>query len=188
MNSIGQDLDVSENFPDLPPFPNHVTTAPLLRISLKKLLDQNPAELSKLYDASVDIGFFYLDLRDAEQGQHLLDDADALFQVGERLFDLSLEEKQGYDFSSQKSYFGYKSQGVSPVDLDGNLDRAEFYNVGRSMCSSRQPKENVYETDRQRSPRTISWASQIRFRPRMCSSRVGAQLDLSSKIPMRWSD
>ncbi|EPS32615.1 hypothetical protein PDE_07575 [Penicillium oxalicum 114-2] len=131
MNSIGQDLDVSENFPDLPPFPNHVTTAPLLRISLKKLLDQNPAELSKLYDASVDIGFFYLDLRDAEQGQHLLDDADALFQVGERLFDLSLEEKQGYDFSSQKSYFGYKSQGVSPVDLDGNLDRAEFYNISK---------------------------------------------------------
>jgi isopenicillin N synthase-like dioxygenase len=119
----------SEEFPGLPPFPDDVPTAPLLKLSLGKLLAGDIAEAERLFQASVDIGFFYLDLRDSSPGKCLLDDADDLFQVGEKLFELSLEEKKKYDFSAQNSYFGYKAQGVSVVDKEGNLDRNEFYNV-----------------------------------------------------------
>lgn len=121
--------DIVNNFPGLPPFPDDVPTAPLLRLSLSKLLAGDKAELERLYEASVDIGFFYLDLHDCEHGKLLLEDADGLFQVGERLFELSLEEKKKYDFSVQNSYFGYKGQGAAVVDSQGNLDRNEFYNV-----------------------------------------------------------
>lgn len=129
MDSQANFTDIVNNFPGLPPFPDDVPTAPLLRLSLNKLLAGVKAELERLYEASVDIGFFYLDLQDCEHGKSLLGDADGLFQVGERLFELSLEEKKKYDFSAQNSYFGYKGQGVAVVDKQGNLDRNEFYNV-----------------------------------------------------------
>ncbi|CEJ58479.1 hypothetical protein PMG11_07133 [Penicillium brasilianum] len=123
--------DIVNNFPGLPPFPDDVPTAPLLRLSLSKLLAGDKAELERLYEASVDIGFFYLDLQDCEHGKLLLGDADGLFHIGERLFELSLEEKKKYDFSAQNSYFGYKGQGAAVVDSQGNLDRNEFYNISK---------------------------------------------------------
>jgi isopenicillin N synthase-like dioxygenase len=70
-----------------------------------------------------------LDLQETEIGSSILGDADKLFKVGEQLFELSLDEKQQYDFSQQNSYFGYKAQGAAVVDKEGNLDRNEFYNV-----------------------------------------------------------
>lgn len=79
--------------------------------------------------ASEQIGFFYLDLQDSEHGRGLLNDADALFGVGEELFALDLEEKERFDFSSRGSYFGYKGVGKGVVDKEGGLDRNEFYNV-----------------------------------------------------------
>lgn len=120
---------VANNFSDLPPFPDNVQTAPLLRLSLEKLLANDKAETQRLFQACEEIGFFYLNLEDSETGSSLLEDADKLFQVGENLFDLDLAEKQKYDFSQQKSYFGYKAQGAAIVDRSGNLDRNEFYNV-----------------------------------------------------------
>jgi isopenicillin N synthase-like dioxygenase len=129
MQSHGNYTDIQNNFPGLPPFPDDVPTAPLLRLSLGKLLAGDAVECDRLFQASVEIGFFYLDLQVSDHGVSLLGDADNLFTVGERLFELSLEEKKRYDFSSQNSYFGYKARGVAVVDKDGNLDRNEFYNV-----------------------------------------------------------
>jgi isopenicillin N synthase-like dioxygenase len=129
MQSQTDQKNIPNNFPGLAPFPDDVSTAPLLRLSSEKLLAGDPTEHERLFQASTDIGFFYLDLSDSEQGSSLLGDADNLFQVGERLFELSLEEKQQYDFSAQNSYFGYKAQGAAVIDKQGNLDRNEFYNV-----------------------------------------------------------
>ncbi|PLN86017.1 Clavaminate synthase-like protein [Aspergillus taichungensis] len=120
-----------DNFNGLPPFPSTVPTAPLLRLSLSKLLTQDETETKRLIEASEEIGFFYLDLQEPSCGNDLLDAADKLFQTGKDLFSLDLEEKQKYDFSGQKSYFGYKSQGAAVVDRQGNLDRNEFYNVSK---------------------------------------------------------
>jgi len=110
-----------------PPFPEDVPTAPLLRLSLRKLLGRDEAEVKRFNRACEDLGFFYLDLEG--DGDSLLRDANGLFDVAEALCDLPLEEKQKYDFSSQKSYFGYKAQGAMVIDRNGNLDRNEFYNV-----------------------------------------------------------
>ena len=127
-----------ENFQDLPPFPNDVPTAPLLRLSLEKLLAHDDVEFRRFCDVCEHIGFFYLDLRGTETGNLMLVDSDHLFQVGEELFDLTLEEKQKCDFSKQNSYFGYKAQGAAVVDRHGNLDRNEFYNVRRAVNRSKR--------------------------------------------------
>ncbi|KAL3473015.1 hypothetical protein BJX99DRAFT_249193 [Aspergillus californicus] len=121
----------TESFTGIPPFPADVPTAPLLRLSLKNLLSQDEADIQRLIKACEDLGFFYLDLRDAGASSQILQDAETLFGVGSELFGLPLEEKQRYDFSSRKSYFGYKAQGVGVVDRQGNLDRNEFYNVSK---------------------------------------------------------
>lgn len=119
-------------FNDLPPFPNDVPTAPLLRLSLDLLLSHDPQELQRFFSSCEDLGFFYLDLTTCSEGKGLLEDADKLFQVGEDLFDLSLEEKKTYDFSkSHKSYFGYKGFGANVVDRQGNMDRNEYYNASK---------------------------------------------------------
>ena len=119
----------SQSFPNLPPFPSTVPTAPLLRLSLSKLLARDENETKRLLQACEEIGFFYLSLDDPNTGTSLQSDADALFDVGERLFDLDLAEKQKYDFSQAKSYFGYKAQGAAFADKTGAPDRNEFYNV-----------------------------------------------------------
>jgi isopenicillin N synthase-like dioxygenase len=116
----------------IPLFPDDVPTAPLLRLSLHKLLKRDEAEVERFNRACEDLGFFYLDLK--ADGDSLLRDANQLFNVAEALCDLPLKEKEKYDFSNQKSYFGYKAQGAAVVDRNGNLDRNEFYNVtGQEM-------------------------------------------------------
>jgi hypothetical protein len=55
-------------FPNIPPFPSTVPTAPLLRISLAKLLAHDTKEEERLWNACCDLGFFYLDLRSATGG------------------------------------------------------------------------------------------------------------------------
>jgi hypothetical protein len=135
----------------IPPFPDDVPTAPLLQLSSRKLLAGDSTECERLLKASTEIGFFYLDLSDTNHGLSLLDDADALFKVGEELFQLSLDEKKRYDFSGQKSYFGYKGQGVTVVDKQGTLDRNEFYNASLPQTTL------CFQTDRYfRSPRMTS--------------------------------
>ena len=94
-------------FTTSPPFPNDVPTAPLLRLSLLKLLKNDALESTRFFQACKDLGFFYLDLRGTLVGDSILNDADRLFDIGEQLFELDLEEKQKYDFSAQQSYYGY---------------------------------------------------------------------------------
>ena len=138
-------------FDDLPPFPGNVPTAPLLRLNLNRLLQGNSQETEKLWTACRDIGFFYLDLRDGQtrksdsfqkeeddeavtsqiDGDGLLEDAAQLFALGEKLFMLSTEEKQQYDFKDRGSYFGYKGLGAGVIDSKGTRDRNEFYNVSK---------------------------------------------------------
>ena len=98
------------DFHGIPPFPDDVPTVPLLRLSLKKLYHEDQDESRRLFQVSKDLGFFYLDLRGTPTGHSILQDVDDLFTVGEELFDLDVEEKQKYDFSAQKSYFGYSDQ------------------------------------------------------------------------------
>ncbi|EXJ74790.1 uncharacterized protein A1O5_01486 [Cladophialophora psammophila CBS 110553] len=119
----------ARTFDNAPLFPEDVPTAPLLRLSLAKLIERDPEEVNRFVRACEDLGFFYLDL--TGPGDSLLADADQLFKVGEELFELPLDEKKKYDFQKKNSYFGYKGFGANVVDRDGNLDRNEFYNVSK---------------------------------------------------------
>ena len=103
---IHVDISDFQDFPDIPPFPASVPTAPLLRISLSKLQSNDAKESARFLQACKDLGFFYLDLRDAPEGQVILGELDSLFDVGKRLFDLELAQKQKYDMSGQGSYYG----------------------------------------------------------------------------------
>lgn len=111
----------------LPAFPDDVPIAPLLKISMTKLMSGDAEEARRMSLACEDIGFFYMDLTDWDSA--VLSDVASLYQVGKKLFELSLTEKKQYDFSGMGSYFGYKHAGASPIDDKGNLDRNEFYNV-----------------------------------------------------------
>ncbi|KAL4779212.1 hypothetical protein BJX76DRAFT_365460 [Aspergillus varians] len=85
-----------------PSFPNDVPTA-LLRLSLKDLLAEDETGIQRLGTACEEIA-----------RPRILEGAHMLFEIGASLFELPLEEKQKYDFSSQRS-----SQD------------AAFYNVSR---------------------------------------------------------
>ncbi|KAG4431665.1 hypothetical protein IFR05_012848 [Cadophora sp. M221] len=115
-------------FSSLPPFPSTVPTAPLHRLSLQKLRI-DPKESDRLFSSSKDLGFFYFDLRGDEEGESLLQDADELFSMAPKLYDLGREELSKYDYKSKGSYVGYKGFGSAVVDEQGNLDRNEFYNI-----------------------------------------------------------
>jgi isopenicillin N synthase-like dioxygenase len=127
------------SFPNLPPFPDNVPTAPLLRISLLKLLQDDQEEQERCWKACCELGFFYLDLRTWDEegvsnrlflnGDTLLEDADRLFEVMKGFYDLDVQEKIKYDLKDQGSYFGYKGYGEGIIDKQGTRDRNEFYNV-----------------------------------------------------------
>lgn len=136
-------------FEGLPLFPDDVPIAPLPRLSLHQLLNNDVDESERLWDACSKLGFFYLDLRSAKSiaiqssatatnehseqswadGDRFLQDADQLFRVSDEFFALPVDEKVKYDLSSKDSYFGYKGYGAAFVDKQGNKDRNEFYNV-----------------------------------------------------------
>ena len=99
----------------------------MLRLSLKKLLGGEQEEVDRLFRASCDVGFFYLDLRGAIEGskrdsaqdlpdafneegkingEGLLKDAEALFKFAPKVFELPVEEKQKYDY--KVSILAYK--------------------------------------------------------------------------------
>ncbi|MCJ1290368.1 hypothetical protein MMC34_001904 [Xylographa carneopallida] len=126
-------------FSNIPPFPDDVPCAPLLKLSYQKLLDGDVEESQRLFEASKQLGFFYLDFRDSREGASILEDVDRLFDVGEQLFDLDVEEKQKYDFSSAKSYYGYKGYGKAIIDKAGTPDRNEFYNVSKDDILALSP-------------------------------------------------
>ena len=116
------------SFPNLLPFPDDVLTAPLHRLSLSSLRT-SPDESVRLFDASKELGFFYLDLRSDSAGEELLKESSELFELAPKLFGLGREELSKFDYSDRRSYFGYKGFGKSVADEKGNLDRNEFYNV-----------------------------------------------------------
>ncbi|KAF2154649.1 putative 1-aminocyclopropane-1-carboxylate oxidase [Myriangium duriaei CBS 260.36] len=140
-NIEDDDLEIN----DLPPFPADVATVPLLRISLSKLLMGDQTEVDRLWKASCELGFFYLDLTPhsgtstngtrtavgAESNGALLSNVDELFKIGESVFELPVSEKVKYDFKSKGSYFGYKGYGDGIIDSKGTKDRNEFYNVSK---------------------------------------------------------
>lgn len=155
--------DTSSAYPGIPPFPNDVPTAPLLRLNYSAL-QTSEAERNAFFTASKELGFFYLDLRGDQLGEQLLAESEQLLHVGEELFQEGADELNKYDYSKgereegsgerngsgegsevrwkegrEPSYMGYKSIGKGVVDKAGNRDKNEFYNVGLPCGSGAGP-------------------------------------------------
>src|SRR5579871_1760348 len=97
--SSGSSLETS--FTNIPPFPTDVPTAPLVRLSLSRLRSYDKEESERLFTACKELGFFYLDLSSDDAGEQVLSEADQLFNVGEKLFEIGREELGKYDYSGQ---------------------------------------------------------------------------------------
>jgi isopenicillin N synthase-like dioxygenase len=110
-------------------FPSDVPTAPLVTISLKKLVSGDKQEKDRLFEASKSLGFFYLDLREYVDGEALLGGLDEMFDLNEKFYQLPLKEKIKYDFAAKGMYFGYKGMGAEVIDGKGTKDKNEIYNV-----------------------------------------------------------
>ncbi len=107
-------------FTDIPPFPNTVQTAPLVRISLRKLAYGDIEEQNRLWEACCDLGFFYLDMRIGKigpvdvdgvneneiDGDAILSEKDQLFDLAKEMYALPVEEKAKYNRSAEGIYFG----------------------------------------------------------------------------------
>lgn len=130
--------------------------------------------MERLWQASRDVGFFYLDLsgaieeskRDSAQdlpnttskegridGEGLLKDADAMFKLAPDVFGLPLEDKQQFDYKDKGSYFGYKGYGKGIVDAKGTRDRNEFWNISKDDIlglSERLPNPDVLQDENNR--------------------------------------
>jgi len=149
MGSIAEEPEVRD-FPSLPPFPKNVPIVPLHRISLENLLAGDKNEEEKLWQASTELGFFYLDLRGSSDttipstitavsssptnsatGTTLLKTSTTLFTLGEKVFELPTEEKVTYDLKDKGSYFGYKGLGAGVIDSKGTRDLNEFWNISK---------------------------------------------------------
>lgn len=96
-----------------PPFPDGLPTVALETISLQGLLDGEPEERSRMFEACKGRGFFYLDLRagGSEAGRILLEGAERIARVGEETFDLPVDEKMKYAQGVKaRTLFGYKCE------------------------------------------------------------------------------
>ncbi|KAF3010187.1 hypothetical protein E8E14_009645 [Neopestalotiopsis sp. 37M] len=118
-----------------PPFPDGLPTVALETISLQGLLDGEPEERSRMFEACKGRGFFYLDLRagGSEAGRILLEGAEQIARVGEETFDLPVDEKMKYAQGVKaRTLFGYKCVGATVTDKAGTKDTAEFFNVAKN--------------------------------------------------------
>ena len=80
----------------LPPFPSDLPVAPLLKLSLAELSAGDATERGQLLRASIEQGFFLLDLRETSKGQRLLNDVDEAFKIGQRFFAEDAETKMAF--------------------------------------------------------------------------------------------
>ena len=80
-------------FAGVPAFPDDVPVAELQRLELSKLLSGDKAESEALFEACTGFGFFLLDLRGCEEGEILLKETEAAFDISQEFYALSDEER-----------------------------------------------------------------------------------------------
>lgn len=101
------------------------TSISLLVIDYNELIRRNTTEMSKLFKASTELGFFYLKLDNQLNPE-------PMFQLAEKVFQMPLDEKLIYEMDGKNGvYYGYKSAGSMVTDKTGTPDRIEFWNIAK---------------------------------------------------------
>lgn len=124
------------NFLDLPPFPEDVPKAPLLRIQLSKLIQGDQGEIEKLWKACCELGFFYLDLRGASSNQESISKPSTANSFADGTFkDIGrADSATGDDEPDDRT----KAQNVRKfeVDIDGERllqDAQDLFSIGKEV-------------------------------------------------------
>jgi isopenicillin N synthase-like dioxygenase len=124
----------------VPPFPDHLPTAPMASASLSRLLAKDATECRKVLEACRTHGFFYLDMRDASEGKTLLDESEQLLQLATQVFQRPLDEKRKFALKKGVSLYGYKEAGVvKQTDKDQRPDSTEFFNISKDHVHGIEP-------------------------------------------------
>ncbi|KAH7232246.1 uncharacterized protein BKA55DRAFT_598254 [Fusarium redolens] len=117
---------------EYPPFPDGVGTAPLVSISLAKLKKGDKDEFAHLFQASRELGFFYIDMVRSSLGERIIQQAESLQLLQKQSFQLPKEEKEVFN-ARLKTYFSYRAMETTFPDADGGLKRNESYNMLRTF-------------------------------------------------------
>jgi hypothetical protein len=94
-------------FDRCPEFPSDIPVADIPTISFQNLKDADEGESYKLFDACQDHGFFLLDLAGSSDGDNLLKDAEAMFDIGSETLSLDSETLNKYAYNPPKDLTGY---------------------------------------------------------------------------------
>jgi hypothetical protein len=136
MHDKAAQCEADLDFLDLPPFPEDIPTAPLLRISLSKLTQGNQEEINKLWEACCELGFFYLDLRGASTNLGSTPKHSPVNDPTEKVFEDvgRADSATGHDRHNAQT----KDENVREfeVDVDGErlLQNAEdLFKIGKSV-------------------------------------------------------
>lgn len=111
-----------------PPFAEGITTAPLVSVSLSKLEANDAAESRAFFEASKNLGFFYMNMEGSALGERLVSQAEQLHGIQKEFHSLSNQEKDEYARERIDPFFGYRLTGEFEM-ADGTIQRNETYNV-----------------------------------------------------------
>ena len=141
MGSIGEGVATSHHL--YPPFSEDIETAPLKFISLAKLEAGDENESKAFFEATKNLGFFYLklDTDRSYNGEKIVDIAEQLQTIQQEFFKRPNEEKEIYAREKIDPFFGYRSAPVKEKNEDGTMKRNETYNViNIAFCPSKLSK------------------------------------------------
>ena len=119
-----------------PAFPDNITTAPLVTVSLSKLEAGDENESKAFFEAAKSLGFFYMKLDGSSLGERLVDEAEQLHKLQQEFFKLPNDEKELYAREKIDAFFGYRNVEVKGQGKDelGREKRNETYNVCLHTC------------------------------------------------------
>ena len=119
-----------------PAFPDDITTAPLISISLARLEAGDEFESKALFEACKNLGFFYMELEGSSLGGRIGDGAEKLHQIQQKFFKRPNEEKEIYAREKIDPFFGYRIAPLKEKYDDGTPKRNETYNVSTHPLTS----------------------------------------------------
>ncbi|KAH9928942.1 Clavaminate synthase-like protein [Fomitopsis serialis] len=109
----------------LPPFPENVSTHPLLVVDYELLKAGDQEEIDKFWKAATTLGFWYLKNHGADEL------VTQMFDMGSETMDLPFEEKLKFEQGDNGMSFGYKAPGANATDESGARDTVEFINISQ---------------------------------------------------------
>lgn len=94
-------------FDKVPAFSTDVALAPTATLSLKKLQNGSERDSARLYEAARQWGFFLVDLKQSDEGEALLRDAEKMFDLTTETFALDQATLQSYAYTPPHDLTGY---------------------------------------------------------------------------------